>query len=142
MIFRSCACSFVLYGGLVAARHGGVLGSSGSSLTTVLMSRGRSLGFVAGTFTLLWISANLAFTASLGRTSSASAVTIASTSALFALMASVATGIEEFSRRKALAVAVSVIGTALTATADSTDSGEGHKSQLFGDALALSSAAM
>jgi len=144
---RSCVCSFVLYGGIIAAKrtrdnaHSPSGGNDGT-LAALLASRGRSLGLVAGTFTLLWISANLAFTAALGRTSSASAVTIASTSAGFALVASVTAGVEEFSQRKAVAVTVCVIGTALTAAADSSNNGEGHDSQLFGDALALSSAAM
>eukprot|EP00035_Acanthoeca_spectabilis_P008499 m.154860 g.154860 ORF g.154860 m.154860 type:complete len:352 (+) comp14388_c0_seq2:297-1352(+) len=131
-ITMSCALSFLLYGGAAFLRD--------DSSSRKMLGLFKELGVVAGTFALLWISANLAFTASLARTSSASAVTIASSSSAFALVCSVAAGVERFSRRKLGAVALACVGTGLTCVADTGDAS--HPEQLLGDSLALASAVM
>lgn len=139
----SCAVSFLLYGG-VPTLDPNAQAQEAKATATGRVDRFvdlfKRLGLVAGTFTLLWISANLAFTASLANTSSASAVTIASTSAAFALVCSVAVGIEKYSTRKLVAVSLTCIGTGLTCIADTGDGDHSH--QLLGDSLALASAAM
>eukprot|EP00038_Savillea_parva_P015251 m.13495 g.13495 ORF g.13495 m.13495 type:complete len:339 (+) comp3050_c0_seq1:288-1304(+) len=139
-ITMSCALSFLLYGAPTLLTGAGGGGTDNDGGVDVMVRLFRRLGLVAGTFALLWISANLAFTASLERTSSASAVTIASTSAAFALACSVAVGVEVFSVRKCVAVVLTCIGTGLTCLADADD--DGHSEQLLGDGLALASAAM
>lgn len=135
----ACA-SFVIYGGLVL--------SDQARYTQFVTIDAPGYHFQAGAFCLLWVVANLAFNASLERTSAASATALASSSTIFALIGGAATGVEVMTGRKTLAVMLCFTGCVITALSDgksdaSNDAGAARATvSMQGDALALTSAAL
>eukprot|EP00040_Diaphanoeca_grandis_P006385 m.37219 g.37219 ORF g.37219 m.37219 type:complete len:319 (+) comp17602_c0_seq2:469-1425(+) len=102
----------------------------------------KRFGVVAGIFCVMWICANLAFNASLETTSAASATALASCSSIFALVGGLCLGVETFHWKKVCAVLCCFIGIVLTTSNDTKNKDDSKDRSLFGDGLAIGSAAL